>query len=141
MTTDTAQKIGSETRVDSQTPCYASASLKGRAEALQILLALDAELGLDDYIRSYPIADTGDYGAEWDEEKLKELFLVGNAYENSPFARLAQAAEENYWEYVAKKDDMRTLKSLVSRILSEIERGQIEAGPCSTIAALKTWVE
>lgn len=118
-----------------------SDSIKGRSEALRIILALEPEDGLDEYINSYPLADSGDYGAEWDVKKLKELFQIGNEYEESPIGKLAEAAEGYYWETVAKKDDMNTLKKLVSRLLGEIERGKINEGPHCTVEILKTWID
>lgn len=117
------------------------ASLLGRSEALHILLNLDPEEGLDNYIGSYAIAASGDYSSEWDIEKLKELFQVGNEYENSPGCRLAQLADSLYWEIVSKGGNMDTLKSLVSRLLGEIENGKIQEGPWCTVNLLKTWVK
>ena len=118
-----------------------AASIKGRSEALQIILNLDPEEGLDEYIGSYAIADSGDYGSEWDVKKLKELFHVGDEYEDSPGCKIAAAADSLYWENVSKSGDLDTLKGLVSRLLDEIERGEISTKTHCAVDILKTWVE
>ena len=95
-----------------QQPILPSASTKGRAEALQIILNLDPEEGLDEYLSS---SHYGEYeSVMWNSEKLKKLFNVGDEYENSPGCKIAAVADSLYWENVAKGDDMDTLKGLVS---------------------------
>lgn len=86
------------------------ARAQGRAEALAIVLALEAESGLDDYISSYPTADTGDYGSEWDEAKLRELFRADDtAYS------LMQEAEGLYWERLGLRDETEEIWRRVVR--------------------------
>jgi hypothetical protein len=116
------------------------ASVRGRAEALQIILALDPEEGLDDFIESSPDGDSGDYSTYWNKAKLKKLLRVGGEYENSPGAKIARAADDMYWEMVAKSDDFATLKKLVQDLLGQIERGKINSGPWCTVDILKTWI-
>lgn len=117
-----------------------SASVQGRSEALQIILNLDPEGGMEDYIGSYASGDSGDYDSEWDVKKLKALLHVGDEYENSPGCKMSYAADALYWENVAKGDDMDTLKGLVSRLLGEIEDGKVQDGVHCTVNILKTWV-
>jgi len=120
---------------------FTSASIQGRSEALQIILNLDPEEGLDEFITGQSIADSGDYSSVWDVDKLKALFHVSNEYENSPGCKIAEAADSLYWENVSKSDDMNTLKGLVKRILYEIEQGDINDGPWCAVDILKTWVK
>lgn len=134
------QKTDDETANPLQSVVIPSASIQGRPEALQIILNLDPEEGLDEYIGSHAIADSGDYSSEWDVKKLKELFHVDDEYENSPGCKIAEAADSLYWENVSKGDDMSTLKGLVSRLLDEIESGKIQDGPHCAVNILKTWV-
>jgi hypothetical protein len=108
---------------------------------LQILLNLDPEEGLDDYITSYPMADSGDYGAAWDEKKLKELFHVGNEYEHSPWAKIAEEADSLYWRSVAKQDDLDTIKSLATRLIWQVENEKIDRSKHSALELLKNWMD
>jgi hypothetical protein len=119
-----------------------SATLKGRAEALQIILDMDAEEGLHDYCQSHPCGDSGDYSISWDIEKLKELFQVNDEFEESPVGKILSAVDGMYWGMVAQSDDMRTLKELVSQIIAEIEseKGVDRSDGWTTLKLLKTWV-
>lgn len=116
-----------------------SASIQGRSEALQIILNLDPEEGLGDYLSG---THCGEYeSVMWNVESLKQLFHVGEEYEKSPGCKIAAAADSLYWENVAKGDDINTLKGLVSDLLGQIERGTIQTGQHCTVDILKTWVE
>lgn len=90
-------------------PDYA---IRGRAEAVKIILGLDPELGLDDCTDAHPIADTGDYGTVWNEDKLKDLFRVGKSIDNSPLTRITELAEALYWEMQGKRSDQEFLLRL-----------------------------
>ena len=122
-------------------PEIKSGSIQGRAEALQIILSLNPEEGLDECVESYPIADTGDHGYNWDTDKLKKLFNIGNEYEHSPFCKLAEAADMMYWDMVGKQSDRDMLNSLVRRLIAQIENGKIDKGKHSTLEILKGWVK
>jgi len=116
-----------------------SASIQGRSEALQIILNLDPEEGLDDYLSA---THCGEYeSVMWNAERLKQLFHVGDEYEKSPGCKIAAAADSLYWENVAKGDDMNTLKGLISDLLGQIERGTIQTGQHCTVDILKTWIK
>lgn len=53
-----------------------TARADGRAEFFMILVQSSAETFESDCIKSYPIADTGDYGQAWREDELRKLFEV-----------------------------------------------------------------
>lgn len=55
------------------------ARAQGRAEALAIILGLDAEEGLDDYTDSIPPGPAGEWGTAWNEEKLRELLRADDS--------------------------------------------------------------
>lgn len=67
----------------------------GRAEALAILMQLDAETGIDDYI-GWTSSDTpeGEGSAYWKLGKLRELFSV-----DGDLADMMDQAESQYWHY------------------------------------------
>lgn len=69
------------------------ARAQGRAEALAIILDLDPEAGLDEYVESFPSGCSGDYSAEWNEEKLRGLLRS----DDSAWS-LLQATEGHYWD-------------------------------------------
>ncbi|MFV3379652.1 hypothetical protein [Pseudomonas sp. NY15354] len=50
------------------------ARAQGRAEVVEMIAQLDAETGLDEFIGSHAIADTGDYGSHWNEDELRQHF-------------------------------------------------------------------
>ncbi len=118
-----------------------SGSIQGRAEALQIILSLDPEEWPDDYITEHPIADTGDYEYNWNVDKLKELFHVGNEYKNSLFGKLAETVDQMYWEMAAKESDHDMFKKLVSQLIAQVEKGCISKEEHSPLEALKGWVK
>lgn len=45
----------------------------GRAEAVRIIMDLNAEDGMDEYIGSHPVGDTGEWDAYWKDDKLRAL--------------------------------------------------------------------
>lgn len=55
------------------------ARAQGRAEVVEMIAQLDAETGLDEFIGSHAIADTGDYGSHWKEDELRQHFNVDPA--------------------------------------------------------------
>lgn len=79
---------------------------QGRAEALDIILSLDAETGLDDCINSAQCPASGEYDSHWDETKLRELFSVDDA----TYAAFDKA-EAAYWEYQGHKDEADRAKA------------------------------
>lgn len=50
------------------------ARAQGRAEVVEMIAQLDAETGLDEFIGSHAIADTGDYGSHWNQDELRQHF-------------------------------------------------------------------
>lgn len=54
-------------------PDWQRARMLGRREALNIILEQNAEDFPDEFQRSCPIGDTGDFRAEWREDKLAKL--------------------------------------------------------------------
>lgn len=126
-------------RLDSDVGVTASASVQGRSEALQIILNLDPEEGLDEYLSG---TSCGEYESViWNSEALKKLFHIGDEYENSPGCKISAAADSLYWENVAKGDDMDTLKGLVSDLLCQIKVGKLQTGQNCTVDILETWIK
>ena len=76
------------------------ARAQGRAEALAIILNLDAEEGLNDYTGSHPIGDTGEYGSHWDEGLLRELLRADDTAWS-----LMQEAEGEYWHNLGLREE------------------------------------
>ncbi len=77
------------------------ARLEGRAEFVELLLRESAESFCDEYTTSHPIADTGDFGVEWDRHKLADLFEV-----NENAASLIDRVDGAYWSQQAAIDDL-----------------------------------
>lgn len=112
-------------------------SLNGRAEALRVILALDPERGLDDYITSRVSYD-GEPDCQWDQKKLEELFGLRGNYDDSPIERLAVVLDDMYWQLVAKKDNYETLLDLVGRLIRQIDAGGMKDGTNSPLKLLRT---
>lgn len=93
------------------------ARAQGRAEALAILLRLDADCGLDDYTSNHPMGDTGDYSAEWNEAALRELFHA----DDSAWSLLLNA-EGEYWNNLGLREEAQRLNALASAPWQEIKR-------------------
>jgi len=85
------------------------ARAQGRAEALAIILGLDAESGLDECTESHPIADTGEYGTSWNESELRKLLRA----DDSAWS-LLQEAEGLYWEHIGLRDEAEMRNRAVS---------------------------
>lgn len=91
------------------------ARAQGRSEALAIILGLDAESGLDEYADSFPCGDTGDYSAEWNEEKLRELLRADDAAYS-----LLQEAEGHYWEQLGYSEEAKRNYELSATTTREV---------------------
>jgi hypothetical protein len=77
------------------------ARAEGRAEALEILIGLDAEAGLNFYTGWGTSGAPDDEGSpHWEIEKLRELFHVDDELHN-----LFDRAESMYWEYMGNRDE------------------------------------
>jgi hypothetical protein len=79
----------------------ATARAQGRAEALALILGTDAETFGDDFIGSHAIADTGDYGAHWEEKPLRELLKA----DDSAFSLISKA-EGEFWRHAGRTMDL-----------------------------------
>ncbi|MBY0238106.1 MAG: hypothetical protein K2X55_02220 [Burkholderiaceae bacterium] len=86
---------------------------QGRAEALDIILALCAETGLEDYTEWSANGDAGDHSGNWDERKLRELLHV----EDDAYAAFDKA-EAAYWEYLGHKDEADRAKTFAENMHS-----------------------
>lgn len=73
---------------------------RGRAEALAIILTLEAENGFDDYLVWSECGDSGDSSASWSEEKLRELLHV-----DSELADMMDKAEAEYWHNLGLREE------------------------------------
>lgn len=102
---------------------------QGRAEALAIIVERDAEEGLDDFIRSYPVGATGDYGCAWDEEKLSALLRT-----DSSVWSLRIEAEGEYYHNLGLREEFErhrdALKAQWQRdVVAGLAEGFREAWP------------
>jgi hypothetical protein len=81
------------------------ARAQGRAEAVAILVSqVEAETGLDDYIRSEPCGASGDWSSSWDVEKLHVLFKA-----NDIGYSLLSAAEGEFWHNMGLREEAEHL--------------------------------
>lgn len=55
------------------------ARAQGRAEVVEMIIALEAETGLDEFIGSHQIGCTGEWGSHWKEDELRQHFDVDPA--------------------------------------------------------------
>ncbi|WP_454241937.1 hypothetical protein [Pseudomonas sp. HLS-6 TE3448] len=55
------------------------ARAQGRAEVVEMIIALEAETGLDEFIGSHQIGCTGEWGSHWKEDDLRDHFDVDPA--------------------------------------------------------------
>ncbi|MAX33716.1 MAG: hypothetical protein CME72_11710 [Halomonadaceae bacterium] len=103
---------------------------QGRAEALAIIMELDAEEGLDDYITSRPIGDTGDYGFEWEKDKLAALLHTDDSVWS-----LQSQADGEYWHNLGLREHFEQFRE---RLIAEKQDEAVSAacaaampGPCN----------
>lgn len=94
------------------------AELRAKAEALKIILSLDPEDQLNEYVRWHSCGASGDSAAAWDEEKLKKLFGVDPG--ESPIAKISDELEGMYWDLAAQESDIQHLKDNVELLVREI---------------------
>lgn len=82
------------------------ARAQGRAEIVEMIIALEAETGLDEFIGSHQIGCTGEWGSHWKEEELRQHFDVGR--ESSGDLELAR---HSGYEIVLLKEECDTLRA------------------------------
>lgn len=82
-------------------PDWQRARMLGRREALNIILEQNAEDFPDEFQRSCPIGDTGDFRAEWKEDKLAKLL---DAEEPSS---LIERLDDLSWKQAAEISELR----------------------------------
>lgn len=51
------------------------ARAQGRAEVVEMIIALEAETGLDEFIGSHQIGCTGEWGSHWKEDDLRNVMV------------------------------------------------------------------
>ena len=115
-------------------------TVKGRAEALDIILKLDAEEGLNKYV-SANSNEAGDCDYEWDIKKLKELFNVDDSLENSPLEKILISAELMYWDIAMKNADYNNYKSLVKKLIEQIDTNNLKVNVYGPLDCLREWTE
>jgi len=102
---------------------WQDARAEGRRECIAILLEMDAETALDEYIGDHPIGDTGDYGSQWKVEELRNLF---NADERESITERSEGA---YWELrgemIGVEDALSASQAEVRRLRDALESIQI----------------
>ncbi|WP_163371042.1 hypothetical protein [Endozoicomonas acroporae] len=96
-----------------------SASIRGRAEAVDMLLQMEPE-AIDDYISSSPCPSTGEYESEWNEAKLREFFKVGKELDLSPSKKYLDSLDGMYWDLVGKQSDLENLEQTAKRLVEEV---------------------
>jgi len=118
----------------------ADETMSGRAEALEIILHLEAECGLDDYVESLECGN-GDANPHWNYEKLKELFKVDKKYEESPKYKLHTIVDDMYWRLVAEKSSMSTFRELVRDLIAQVEEDCVNKGNHGALELLKSYAK
>lgn len=126
-----------------ETPAMADilkARAEGRAEALQILIGLDAESGIGEYTGwSNPVSAEDEGSAYWEVEKLRDLFRVDDALCN-----LFDRAEAMYWEAEGHRDEAKHATNFAANMynsgkvrdaLCDAGRHDLVAQMCSTAPA------
>lgn len=83
---------------------------QGREEALAVILALESEEGLGDYVTSSALGDSGDYTYHWDEAKLRALLHIGDCKHDA-----YDRAEAMYYEAQGVKDEAERMMLMVKR--------------------------
>ncbi|MBC3485719.1 hypothetical protein HU750_08545 [Pseudomonas sp. SWRI50] len=83
------------------------ARAQGRAEVVEMITELDAETGLDDFIGSHAIADTGDYGSHWNEDDLRQHFNVDPAAASE--LEMCRYSAHQIIQLERKEEQLRTL--------------------------------
>ena len=91
---------------------YESGRKQGRAEALTILMQIEPECGIDEYIGWRNSGAPEDEGsAYWNELKLRELFAV-----DGMLADMMDKAEGEYWRYLGMKDEAEHAKNFAANM-------------------------
>lgn len=88
------------------------ARAQGRAEVVEMIIALEAETGLDEFIGSHQIGCTGEWGSHWKEDDLRNHFDVDPAaagelerYRHSGYEIiLLEEERDNLSAQLAKRD-------------------------------------
>lgn len=87
--------------------CAAAERRKGRAEALQLLMGLDPEGGIDDYIGwSSPVGPEDEGSAHWDGDKLRELLDV-----DTDLADMLDKAEGEYYHQIGLREEAERISA------------------------------
>jgi hypothetical protein len=102
----TAKPLDLRIALDFARKSTSSARRAGRAEALAILLGEDAESFPDNFMGSHAIADTGDYGTHWENDKLAALLDVDG---DDSTLSLIDRMEATYWQQVWQLGEMTTV--------------------------------
>jgi hypothetical protein len=90
-----------------------AARMEGRAEFAQILIDQSPDDFANTYIGSHPIADTGDYGEHWEEQKLAALFEV-----DEPVKSYIERVDGCYW---LMQNEVENLRAELAR-----EKGRLD---------------
>jgi hypothetical protein len=98
------------------------ARAQGRAEALAIILGIDAETGLDGCTYEYSIGATGEYATGWKEDALRELLRS----DDSAWS-LMQEAESEYWHNLGLREEAeRNYARSQSAVVLDDDRAALE---------------
>ena len=96
--------------------------LQARAEVLKIVLSLDPEEQLNEYVKSSECGSTGEYDSYWDEEKLMSLFEVDGSHKESPLTKTMDSLEAMYWDLLARRDEAKWVEDSATELAKEILR-------------------
>lgn len=107
------------------------ARMEGRAEFVSMLVEMDPEMFVNEYIGSHAIGDTGDYGEHWERHKIAELFEV-----NEPALSLIERVDGAYW---SQQNEIGNLKDQIKQLKEDAARlDWLEKNPNIQRAAGKT---
>jgi hypothetical protein len=106
-------------------PDWQQARMLGRREALNILMSSDPEDFIEEFMGNHSIADTGDYGTHWLEDKLSALLDAKEP--SSLIERLHNSFyEQSYMEF-AMREAIREAETFLTDIAEYWNRDENES--------------
>ena len=93
------------------------ARAQGRAEVVEMIIALEAETGLDEFIGSHQIGCTGEWGSHWKEEALRQHFDVDPAAAGE--LELARHSSYEIMLFEEERDALRAQLAETNTLLRE----------------------
>ncbi|PYG79886.1 MULTISPECIES: hypothetical protein [unclassified Pseudomonas] len=97
-----------------------AARAQGRTEVVEMIIALEAETGLDDFIGSHQIGCTGEWGSHWKEDELRQHFDV-----DPTAASELELCRHSGYEIILLEEERDSLRAQLAErdaLLTDIEK-------------------